>query len=169
MKFTLNWLKDHLDTRASLDEIATTLTRIGLEVEGIENPAEALAPFVVGEVVEAVQHPNADRLRVCQVNIGKDQLVEVVCGAPNARTGLKTAFAAPGSVIPRASANAVMVDAVPIVMQKPGERAMPFSTPLQSSYVMLPAHRSVQNFSASVPLPSGCPFQLPRSMGPAGR
>jgi len=100
MKFTLNWLKDHLDTTASLDEIATTLTRIGLEVEGIENPAEALAPFVVGEVVEAVQHPNADRLRVCQVNIGKDQLVEVVCGAPNARVGLKTAFAAPGSVIP---------------------------------------------------------------------
>jgi len=100
MKFTLSWLKDHLDTGATLDEIATTLTRIGLEVEGIENPAEALAPFVVGEVVEAAQHPNADRLRVCQVNIGKDALVEVVCGAPNARAGLKTAFAAPGSVIP---------------------------------------------------------------------
>ena len=100
MKFTLSWLKDHLDTAAPLSEIATTLTRIGLEVEGIENPAEALAPFVVGEIVEAAQHPNADRLRVCQVNIGKDQLVEVVCGAPNARAGLKTAFAAPGSVIP---------------------------------------------------------------------
>jgi phenylalanyl-tRNA synthetase beta chain len=100
MKFTLSWLEDHLDTAAPLSEIATTLTRIGLEVEGIENPAEALAPFVVGEIVAAVQHPNADRLRVCQVNIGKDQLVEVVCGAPNARAGLKTAFAAPGSVIP---------------------------------------------------------------------
>src|SRR5579859_3121767 len=100
MKFTLSWLKDHLETSAALDEIATTLTRIGLEVEGIENPAEALAPFVVGEVVEAVQHPNADRLRVCRVDIGKDALVEVVCGAPNARAGLKTAFAAPGSLIP---------------------------------------------------------------------
>jgi phenylalanyl-tRNA synthetase beta chain len=100
MKFTLSWLKDHLETSAPLSEIATTLTRIGLEVEGIENPAEALAPFVVGEIVEAAQHPNADRLRVCQVNIGKDRLVEVVCGAPNARAGLKTAFAAPGSVIP---------------------------------------------------------------------
>jgi phenylalanyl-tRNA synthetase beta chain len=100
MKFTLNWLKDHLDTNAPLSEIATTLTRIGLEVEGIENPAEALAPFVVGEIVEAAQHPNADRLRVCQVNIGTDKLVEVVCGAPNARAGLKTAFAAPGSIIP---------------------------------------------------------------------
>ena len=62
-----------------------------------------------------------------------------------------------------------MVDAVPIVMQKPGERAMPFSMSLQSSSVMLPAHRSVQNFHASVPLPRGWPFQLPRSMGPAGR
>jgi phenylalanyl-tRNA synthetase beta chain len=111
MKFTLNWLKDHLDTTALLDEIALTLTRIGLEVEGIENPAEALAPFVVGEVVEAVQHPNADRLRVCQVNIGKDQLVEVVCGAPNARAGLKTVFAAPGSVIP-ASGEVLKVGAI---------------------------------------------------------
>jgi len=100
MKFTLSWLRDHLETSAPLGEIATTLTRIGLEVEGIENPAGALAPFVVGEIVEAVQHPNADRLRVCQVNIGTDKLVEVVCGAPNARAGLKTAFAAPGSVIP---------------------------------------------------------------------
>jgi phenylalanyl-tRNA synthetase beta chain len=100
MKFTLSWLKDHLDTAASLDEISTTLTRIGLEVEGIENPAEALAPFVVGEIVAAAQHPNADRLRVCQVDVGKDSPVEVVCGAPNARAGLKTAFAAPGSVIP---------------------------------------------------------------------
>ena len=75
MKFTLNWLKDHLETSAPLSEIATTLTRIGLEVEGIENPAEALAPFIVGEIVEAAQHPNADRLRVCQVNIGNDTLV----------------------------------------------------------------------------------------------
>ena len=100
MKFTLSWLKDHLDTTAALDEIAVTLTRIGLEVEGIEDRSAPLAPFVVGEIVEAVQHPNADRLRVCQVNIGKDALVEVVCGAPNARAGLKTAFAAPGVVIP---------------------------------------------------------------------
>jgi phenylalanyl-tRNA synthetase beta chain len=100
MKFTLNWLKDHLDTTASLDEIALTLTRIGLEVEGIENPAEALSPFVVGEVIAAARHPNADKLQVCQVDIGTGTPVEVVCGAPNARAGLKTAFAAPGSVIP---------------------------------------------------------------------
>jgi phenylalanyl-tRNA synthetase beta chain len=111
MKFTLSWLKDHLDTAASLDEIAVTLTRIGLEVEGIEDRAAPLAPFVVGEIVEAVQHPNADRLRVCQVNVGKDALVEVVCGAPNARAGLKTAFAAPGTVIP-ASGEVLKVGAI---------------------------------------------------------
>jgi phenylalanyl-tRNA synthetase beta chain len=111
MKFTLNWLKDHLDTGASLDEIALTLTRIGLEVEGIENPAEALSPFIVGEIISAAKHPNADKLQVCQVNIGKDQLVEVVCGAPNARAGLKTAFAAPGSLIP-ASGEVLKVGAI---------------------------------------------------------
>src|SRR5882762_475891 len=111
MKFTLSWLKDHLDTAASLDEIAMTLTRIGLEVEGIEDRSAPLAPFVVGEIVAAVQHPNADRLRVCQVNIGKDALVEVVCGAPNARAGLKTAFAAPGTVIP-ASGEVLKVGAI---------------------------------------------------------
>jgi phenylalanyl-tRNA synthetase beta chain len=100
MKFTLSWLKDHLETDAALDEIALTLTRIGLEVEHIEDRAAPLAPFVVGEVLTAAQHPNADRLRVCTVAVGQDQPVEVVCGAPNARAGLKTAFAAVGSVIP---------------------------------------------------------------------
>jgi phenylalanyl-tRNA synthetase beta chain len=100
MKFTLSWLKDHLDTEASLEEIAATLTRIGLEVEAIEDRSGPLAPFVVGEVLKAEQHPNADRLRVCQVNIGKGDAIEVVCGAPNARAGLKTAFAAVGTVIP---------------------------------------------------------------------
>lgn len=100
MKFTLDWLKDHLETTASLDEIATTLTRIGLEVEGIEDRAQPLAPFVVGEVLSAEPHPNADRLRVCKVDIGRGDPIEVVCGAPNARAGLKTAFAAVGTLIP---------------------------------------------------------------------
>lgn len=100
MKFTLSWLKEHLETTASLGEITETLTRIGLEVEHIEDRAAPLAPFVVGHVMTAEQHPNADRLRVCTVSIGGDTVVEVVCGAPNARAGLKTAFAAIGSVIP---------------------------------------------------------------------
>jgi phenylalanyl-tRNA synthetase beta chain len=99
MKFTLSWLKEHLDTTASLGEIRDTLTMLGLEVEGITNPAETLKGFVVGYVVEAVQHPNADRLRVCKVDTGSG-VVQVVCGAPNARTGMKGIFAPSGSYIP---------------------------------------------------------------------
>ncbi|WP_421994295.1 phenylalanine--tRNA ligase subunit beta [Reyranella sp.] len=99
MKFTLSWLREHLDTTASLAEIRDALTMLGLEVEGIANPAEMLAGFVVGYVVEAVQHPNADRLRVCRVDTGAG-IVQVVCGAPNARTGMKGVFAPPGSYIP---------------------------------------------------------------------
>jgi phenylalanyl-tRNA synthetase beta chain len=99
MKFTLSWLKEHLDTQASLTEIRDRLTMLGLEVEGIANPAEALEGFVVGYVVEAVQHPNADRLRVCKVDTGS-ATVQVVCGAPNARTGMKGIFAPTGSHIP---------------------------------------------------------------------
>ncbi|MDQ7248679.1 phenylalanine--tRNA ligase subunit beta [Dongia sedimenti] len=99
MKFTLSWLKTHLDTRAEAAEIARTLTALGLEVEGIVDPAKALQPFVVGFVAEAKQHPNADRLRVCRVDTGKG-VVQVVCGAPNARTGMKGVFAPPGTHIP---------------------------------------------------------------------
>ena len=100
MKFTLSWLKEHLDTKATLAEVRDTLTMLGLEVEGITNPAEALKGFVVGYVVEAVQHPNADRLRVCKVDTGAGTIVQVVCGAPNARTGMKGIFAPAGSYIP---------------------------------------------------------------------
>ncbi len=99
MKFTLSWLRTHLDTGATLAEIAASLTRIGLELEGVADPTAALATFRIARVVEAVQHPNADRLRVCTVDTG-DGIVSVVCGAPNARTGMKGVFAAPGSFIP---------------------------------------------------------------------
>ncbi|MEK7687464.1 MAG: phenylalanine--tRNA ligase subunit beta [Pseudomonadota bacterium] len=99
MKFTLSWLKEHLDTNATLAEVRDCLTMLGLEVEGITNPAEALKGFVVGYVVEAIQHPNADRLRVCKVDTGTGT-IQVVCGAPNARTGMKGIFAPSGSYIP---------------------------------------------------------------------
>jgi len=99
MKFTLSWLKTHLDTDASLDTITDTLTGIGLELEGVENRGAALAPFRIAHVIEAVQHPNADRLRACKVDAGNG-IVSVVCGAPNARTGMKAVFAAPGALIP---------------------------------------------------------------------
>lgn len=100
MKFTLSWLKDHLDTEASLDTVAETLTRIGLEVEGIEDKAASLAPYVVAHVLTAEQHPNADRLRVCTVDAGDGQPLQVVCGAPNARAGMKSVFAPPGTYVP---------------------------------------------------------------------
>ena len=100
MKFTLSWLKDHLDTTASLDEIVETLTRIGLEVEGVEDKAEGAGALPGRLVISAEQHPNADRLRVCMVDTGDGAPIQVVCGAPNARTGMKSVFAPPGTYIP---------------------------------------------------------------------
>ncbi len=104
MKFTLSWLKDHFDTTAALPEIVDKLTMIGLEVENVEDKAALLKPFVIANVISAEKHPNADRLRVCMVDIGQvakgEQPIQVVCGAPNARTGMKGVFSAPGTFIP---------------------------------------------------------------------
>ena len=106
MKFTLAWLKDHLETMATVDAIADALTDLGLEVEGVEDQTAALGAFRIARVIEAVQHPNADRLRVCRVETlpdgpgGKAVEVQVVCGAPNARTGLVGVFAPPGTHVP---------------------------------------------------------------------
>ena len=99
MKFTLGWLKEHLDTKASVDEVAETLTSIGLEVEEVFDPATALAPFKVAQVLSAAKHPNADKLQVCEVDTGTERL-QVVCGAPNARAGLKGVFAPVGAYVP---------------------------------------------------------------------
>ena len=100
MKFTLSWLKEHLDTDATLDEIVAKLTMIGLEVESVEDKAKLLAPYVIARVTEAKQHPNADRLRVCMVDTGDGKPIQVVCGAPNARTGMTGVFVPPGAFIP---------------------------------------------------------------------
>lgn len=100
MKFTLSWLKDHLETTAPLDAIAEKLTSLGLEVEGITDPAALYKPFVIGRVVKAEPHPNADKLRVCLVETGSGEPMQVVCGAPNARTGLVGVFAPVGSTVP---------------------------------------------------------------------
>ncbi len=99
MKFTLSWLKDHLETDASLEEICARLTMIGLEVEDVDDKA-AFKPFVIAKVISAEQHPNADKLKVLMVDTGSGAPVQVVCGAPNARKGLVGAFAAPGTHIP---------------------------------------------------------------------
>jgi phenylalanyl-tRNA synthetase beta chain len=99
MKFTLSWLRRHLDTDADLDTITDRLTMLGLELVAVIDRAKDLAPFIVGYVEEAAQHPNADRLKVCKVNTGTE-ILEVVCGAPNARAGMKGVFAPIGSYIP---------------------------------------------------------------------
>jgi phenylalanyl-tRNA synthetase beta chain len=100
MKFPLSWLKDHLDTDADAATIADKLTAIGLEVESVEDAGARLKDFVVAHVVTAGKHPNADRLHLCSVDAGGKEPVQVVCGAPNARAGIKVVFAQPGTVIP---------------------------------------------------------------------
>ena len=99
MKFTLSWLKSHLQTDASVDEIADALTDLGLEVEGIENPIEKLRPFTIGYVNSAVKHPDADKLRVCQVQTDEGEK-QIICGAPNAREGITVVVAKPGVYVP---------------------------------------------------------------------
>ncbi|WP_424990772.1 phenylalanine--tRNA ligase subunit beta [Fluviibacterium sp. S390] len=99
MKFTLSWLKEHLDTTASVDEIAETLTDLGLEVEEVVNPADRLGAFTLARVVKAEKHPDADKLRVCQVATDSGE-TQIVCGAPNAREGITVVLARPGTYIP---------------------------------------------------------------------
>ncbi|MBD8066378.1 phenylalanine--tRNA ligase subunit beta [Devosia sp. PTR5] len=100
MKFTLDWLKEHLETTATVEEIGKALTMIGLEVEGIEAQGKALEKFVVAQVVQAAPHPNSDHLNICKVDAGTGELIDVVCGAPNVVTGMKSVFAFPGTYIP---------------------------------------------------------------------
>ena len=99
MKFTLSWLKDHLETEASLDDILYALTDLGLEVEEVVNPVAKLAPFTIAKVLEAVQHPDADRLRVCKVMTDEGEK-QIVCGAPNARAGITVVLCKPGDYVP---------------------------------------------------------------------
>ncbi len=100
MKFSLTWLEDHLETEASLQEILDALNAIGLEVEGVEDPAEQLAGFTVAKVLTAAKHPDADKLQVLTVDTGSGDPLQVVCGAPNARAGMKGVLGQPGAVVP---------------------------------------------------------------------
>ena len=101
MKFTIDWLKEHLDTKLQDNALIEKLTDIGLEVESFENLNSDLDNFKVAKIINAEQHPNADRLRVCEVDIGQENNVKVVCGAPNAKKDLLTVYAGPGSIIPK--------------------------------------------------------------------
>ena len=101
MKFTIDWLKQHLDTNYNDKKIIDKLINIGLEVESFESQSSANSEFVIAKILNAEQHPNADRLRVCDVDIGKEETVKVVCGATNAKKDLITVYAPPGAVIPK--------------------------------------------------------------------
>ena len=101
MKFTIGWLKEHLDTKFKDSEIIEKLTDVGLEVESFEKVSSDLDNFKVAKIINAEQHPNADKLKVCDVDIGEQDTVKVVCGAPNAKKDLLTVYAGPGSVIPK--------------------------------------------------------------------
>ena len=100
MKFTLSWLKAHLDTDAGVEAISVALTSLGLEVDGIDDPAAKLAAFTIAEVLTAERHPQADKLQVLSVSTGTGEALQVVCGAPNARAGMKGVFGAPGTYVP---------------------------------------------------------------------
>ncbi len=101
MKFTVDWLKDHLDTKKNDNELIEKLTDVGLEVESFDNLSSDLESFKVAKIINAEKHPNADRLRICDVDIGEKNTVKVVCGAPNAKKNLLTVYAGPGSIIPK--------------------------------------------------------------------
>ena len=101
MIITIPWLKEHLNTKANESEIINHLTNIGLEVEGIKENSGEMSAFKVARIIKTEKHPNADKLKVCDVSLGGSEILKVVCGAPNAREGLVTIYAPPGAVIPK--------------------------------------------------------------------
>ena len=108
MKITFDWLQDHLNTNFKEQKLLEQLTNVGLEVESVENLSEGLDLFKVAKIIKTSKHPNADRLKVCQVDVGEKELKEVVCGAANAKEGLITIYAPPGAVIPKSKMKLVV-------------------------------------------------------------
>ena len=101
MILTISWLKEHLKTKATINEIIEKLTNIGLEVEGVKQNSGNLSEFKIAKILKTEKHPNADKLKLCDVSIGGSSIIKVVCGADNARNGLITVYAPPGAVIPK--------------------------------------------------------------------
>ena len=108
MKITFDWLKEHLKINSKEKHLLEQLTNIGLEVESVENLSSGIELFKIAKVIKTEKHPNADRLKICDVDIGKGELKKVVCGAPNAREGLITIYAPPGAVIPKTQTKLVV-------------------------------------------------------------
>ena len=105
MIITLPWLKEHLKTKANQTEIINKLTNIGLEVEGIKENNNHFKELKIAQIIKAEKHPNADKLKVCDVNVGGNKILKVVCGAPNAKDGLITVYAPPGTIIQKPNLN----------------------------------------------------------------
>ena len=101
MIITLSWLKNHLSTNANIGKVIEKLTNIGLEVEKINEDSSELSDFKIAKILKAEKHPNADKLKLCDVSLGDGKILKVVCGAPNARNGLTTIYAPPGAIIPK--------------------------------------------------------------------
>ena len=118
MKFTIDWLKEHLDTNYDDNKIVNKLTDIGLEVESFQSQISELDNFIVAKILNAEKHPNADRLKVCDVDIGKNKVVKVVCGATNAKKNLLTIYAPPGSIIPKNIIIKLVKNISRIILQK---------------------------------------------------
>jgi len=108
MKITFEWLKDHLKTNLKEEALIENLTKVGLEVESVENLSEGLNLFKVAKIIKTEKHPNADRLKVCDVDVGEKELKKVVCGATNAREGLITIYAPPGAIVPKSKTKLVV-------------------------------------------------------------
>ena len=108
MKITFDWLKDHLKTNLKEEDLLEQLTNIGLEVESVENLSASSELFKVAEIIKTEKHPNADRLKVCDVNVGEKDFKKVVCGAANAHEGLITIYAPPGAIIPKTKTKLVI-------------------------------------------------------------
>ena len=118
MIITLPWLKEHLKTKAKDFEIIDKLTHIGLEVEGIKENSSELGKFKIAKIIKADKHPNADKLKVCNVTIGGKEILKVVCGAPNARDGLITIYAPPGAIIPKTKFQLKIADDVILIPER---------------------------------------------------
>ena len=108
MKITFDWIKDHLDTKFKEDKLLKQLTNVGLEVEGVENLSAGLDLFKIAKILKTEKHPNADRLKVCDVDVGEKEIKKVVCGAPNAREGLITVYAPTGAIVPKSKVKLVV-------------------------------------------------------------
>ena len=108
MKITFDWLKDHLDTNLKEEKLLEQLTNVGLEVESVENLSEGLDLFKIAKIIKTSKHPNADRLKVCEVDVGEKEFKKVVCGANNAKEGLITIYAPPGAIVPKSKVKLVV-------------------------------------------------------------